>query len=34
MEEVLIKHKNVVEAAVVGKKDGIKGEIPIGLVVV
>jgi propionyl-CoA synthetase len=33
MEEVLLKHKSIVEAAVVGKKDALKGEIPIGFVV-
>lgn len=34
MEEVLLKHKDIVEAAVVGKVDDLKGEIPIGLVVI
>lgn len=34
MEEVLLKHKDIVEAAVVGKIDDLKGEIPIGLVVI
>ena len=33
MEEVLLKHKLIVEAAVVGKKDVLKGEIPIGFVI-
>lgn len=33
MEEVLLKHKSIVEAAVVGKKDALKGEIPIGFIV-
>lgn len=34
MEEVLIGHKSIVEAAVVPIKDELKGEIPIGFVVV
>ena len=34
MEEVLLQHKDVVEAAVVAKKEDLKGEIPIGLVVI
>lgn len=34
MEEVLLKHKSIVEAAVVSKRDELRGEIPIGLVVV
>ena len=33
MEEVLINDPNVVEAAVVSRKDDLKGEIPIGFVV-
>jgi propionyl-CoA synthetase len=33
MEEVMLKHKSIVEAAVVGKKDALKGEIPIGFIV-
>ena len=32
MEEVLINHPNVVEAAVVANIDDLKGEIPIGFV--
>jgi propionyl-CoA synthetase len=34
MEEVLLKHKDIVEAAVVAMKEDLKGEIPIGLVVI
>lgn len=34
MEEALLKHPNIVEAAVVAKNDDFKGEIPIGFVVV
>lgn len=34
MEEVLLKHKDVVEAAVVAKRDDLRGEIPVGLVVI
>jgi acyl-coenzyme A synthetase/AMP-(fatty) acid ligase len=33
MEEVLLKHEDIVEAAVVAKRDIIRGEIPIGFVV-
>ena len=33
MEEVLIDHPDVVEAAVVSKMDDLKGEIPVGFVV-
>ena len=33
MEEVLIQHNEVVEAAVVSNTDDLKGEVPIGLVV-
>jgi len=33
MEEVLVGHPDVVEAAVVAKADELKGEIPIGFVV-
>ena len=33
MEEVLMGHKDVVEAAVVATKDELKGEIPVGFVV-
>lgn len=33
MEETLLKHPDVVEAAVVAKVDELKGEIPIGFVV-
>jgi propionyl-CoA synthetase len=34
MEEVLLKHKDVVEAAVVAKCDELKGELPVGFVVI
>jgi propionyl-CoA synthetase len=34
MEEVLLKHKDIVEAAVVAKSDELKGEIPVGFVVI
>lgn len=34
MEEVLLKHKDIVEAAVVAKMDDLRGEIPVGLVVI
>lgn len=33
MEEALLNHPNIVEAAVVAKVDDFKGEIPIGFVV-
>jgi propionyl-CoA synthetase len=33
MEEILLKHPQVVEAAVVGGIDELRGEIPIGFVV-
>jgi len=33
MEEALLQHPNIVEAAVVAKIDDFKGEIPIGFVV-
>jgi len=33
MEEVLLGHDDIVEAAVVSKNDELKGEIPIGFVV-
>jgi len=33
MEEVLLKHQHIVEAAVVGGIDELRGEIPIGFVV-
>jgi propionyl-CoA synthetase len=33
MEEVLCKHPAVAECAVVGANDGMKGQIPVGLVV-
>ncbi len=33
MEEVLIGHNSIVEAAVVAKKDDFRGEIPVGYVV-
>jgi propionyl-CoA synthetase len=34
MEEVLLGHNDVVEAAVVAKIDDLRGEIPVGFVVV
>lgn len=34
MEEVLLKHNDIVEAAVVAKLDDLRGEIPVGLVVI
>ncbi|CAD8200316.1 unnamed protein product [Paramecium pentaurelia] len=34
MEEVLLKHKDIVEAAVVAKLDDLRGEIPVGLIVI
>ena len=34
MEEVLLHHEDVVEAAVVAHKDDLRGEIPVGLVVI
>lgn len=34
MEEVLLKHKDIVEAAVVAKIDDLRGEIPVGLIVI
>ena len=33
MEEVLIEHDDVVEAAVLGAKDDFKGEVPVGFVI-
>ena len=33
MEEVLINHSSIVESAVVSKLDDLKGEIPVGFVV-
>lgn len=33
MEEILLKHDDVVEAAVIAKSDSLKGEIPLGFVV-
>lgn len=33
MEEVLINNPNVIEAAVVPRKDDLKGEIPVGFVI-
>jgi len=33
MEEVLINHNDIVESAVVSKADDLKGEIPVGFVV-
>ena len=34
MEEVLLKHKDIVEAAVVAKMDDLRGEVPVGLIVI
>lgn len=34
MEEVLLKHPSIVEAAVVAKLDDLRGEVPVGLVVI
>lgn len=34
MEEVLLGHADLVEAAVVSEKDALKGEIPVGFVVI
>lgn len=34
MEEALLNHDDVVEAAVVSKVDDFRGEIPIGFVVI
>jgi propionyl-CoA synthetase len=33
MEEVISKHPNVAECAVVGREDGMKGQVPLGFVV-
>jgi len=33
MEEVLASHPNVAECAVIGARDAVKGEVPVGLVV-
>jgi len=33
MEEVLLSHKSIAEAAVVGGLDELKGEIPVGFLV-
>lgn len=33
MEEILLHHKDIVEAAVIGHKDDLKGEVPIGFIV-
>lgn len=33
MEEVLAKHPDVAECAVIGRKDGFKGQLPLGFVV-
>ena len=33
IEEILTSHKDIAECAVVGLKDSLKGEIPIGLLV-
>ena len=33
MEEVLIDHPDIVEAAVVSRQDNLKGEIPVGFVI-
>jgi len=34
MEEVLLSHDDIVEAAVVARIDNLKGEVPIGFVVI
>jgi len=34
MEEVLLSHNDIVEAAVVARVDTLRGEIPIGFVVI
>ena len=34
MEEILLKHNDVLEAAVVAKSDELKGELPVGFVVI
>jgi len=34
MEEVLLSHNDIVEAAVIARIDNIRGEIPIGFVVI
>mmetsp|Transcript_46633 Transcript_46633/g.71302 ORF Transcript_46633/g.71302 Transcript_46633/m.71302 type:complete len:111 (-) Transcript_46633:79-411(-) len=34
MEEVLLGHQDIVEAAVVSAKDELKGEVPVGFVVI
>jgi propionyl-CoA synthetase len=34
MEEVLLHHKDLVEAAVVAHKDDLRGELPVGFVVI
>ena len=34
MEEVLLKHPSIDEAAVVAKLDDLRGEVPVGLVVI
>ena len=33
MEEVIAKHPDVAECAVIGRKDGFKGQLPLGFVV-
>jgi len=33
MEEVISKHPDVAECAVVGREDGMKGQVPLGFVV-
>jgi len=33
MEEVIAKHPDVAEYAVIGRKDGFKGQLPLGFVV-
>lgn len=32
MEEILMKHEKLAEAIVIGAKDDLKGEIPVGFV--
>lgn len=34
MEEILLHHPDIVEAAVIGHKDELKGEVPIGFIVI
>ena len=34
MEEILLHNPNIVEAAVIGHKDELKGEVPVGFIVI